>query len=122
MRCWERLSSISSPPLSHIFPSQINSSMIQRADAAGIKLQIKLIISFLIFIIILLVFTQRQKRQLIAEKQDVGQIVDSIKKIFARFSVVNLKNNTYEYLQNPEKGLAVTEKYAEFVKNFLTSM
>ncbi len=91
------------------FPSSLTRAMTQSANSAGIRLETKLFIAFLAYVLYLVIKNQAQKRQLVSEKQEMSQIVSAVTQLFTRFALVNFENDTYEYLEDkkcsaPEKG------------------
>ncbi len=98
-------------------PSRLNKGMTQSANSAGIRLEIKLFIAFLLYIGYLLVKNWLQRRQLLTEKQEISRVADAVPHLFTRFALVDLENDTYEYLEGkkgdaPEKG-----KYTELIEH-----
>ncbi len=98
-------------------PSRLNKGMTQSANSAGIRLEIKLFIAFLLYVAYLLIKNWLQRRQLLSEKQEISRVVDAVPHLFTRFALVDLENDTYEYLEGkkgdaPEKG-----KYTDLISH-----
>lgn len=100
------------------FPSEVTNSMIENANAAGIQLEICLIVAFSIYIVGLIVLNRKQKKLLMSQKQEMSRIVDGVTNLFTRFVVVDLKNDTYEYLKGREKECPAKGKYSDLVTYF----
>ncbi len=86
--------------LMRTFPASITDAMQARANLAGLML-VALVGGALALVAgFLLVQTMRQRRKLISESEHVTSIVYSSLALFQRFAVIDLKNNTYEYLKD----------------------
>ena len=82
------------------FPSSITDGMQSRANAAGLML-VALVGGALALVAgFLLVQTMRQRRKLLSESEHVTSIVNSSLALFQRFAVIDLVDNTYEYLKD----------------------
>ena len=101
------------------FPSSVTKIMSKDADTAGIRLEIKLMILFVIYILYLLLKNQMQKRQLISENQENSQIVDAIPQLFTRFALVDFEKDTYEYLEDKKSGAPVQGAYTDLIAYLL---
>ncbi len=104
--------------LVQMFPAKVANSMIESADALGMKLLCKLLIGFAVFILLFLTFVRRQRKKLISEKQDVDQIVDTVVKLFTGFAVVDLDKGTYRYLLKGDRDIAREGTYEDMMKVF----
>ncbi len=98
------------------FPSSVTRQMTEEADYAGIRLEIRLLAAFLVYVFYLILENRSQKKKLLTEKQKMSRIVDAVTLLFSRFALVNLENDTYEYLEDkkgsaPEKGA-----YADLIR------
>ncbi len=85
--------------LMRAFPESVTSSMVNRANAAGVNLIIGIVVAFAVFIAILLVQARQQKQQLLLENKEATRIIDASTNLFKRFVVIDLEANTYEYLK-----------------------
>ena len=100
------------------FPSTVTNNMVENANAAGIQLEVCLVLAFSIYILGLLFLNRKQKKLLMSQKQEMSRIVDGVTNLFSRFVVVDLKNDTYEYLKDEEKGCLAKGKYSDLVTSF----
>lgn len=108
--------------LIQIYPSKVTDRMYQEANAAGIILEISLIVLFALYLIFFLVNNRRQKIRLLAENRDMNYILHGIPQIFDRFVLIDLESATYRYLQNqkPMNGdIPESGDYKVFVKYLL---
>ncbi|MCM1538212.1 MAG: response regulator [bacterium] len=99
------------------FPKSVTQRMVQEANRTGMILQMVLIGLFVIYIVLLLFGSRRRRQRLEQENREMGYIIDGVSTLFARFILVDLKENTYQYLSGtaPErKGLAPSGTYEEF--------
>lgn len=97
------------------FPSKVTDEMIVDANTAGGHLEIKLILAFGIYIICLILWNYRQKKQLMSENRQIFRIVEGVTQLFERFVVVDLKSDTYEYLEDLHALWPKTGSYSELV-------
>lgn len=100
------------------FPSSVTNNMIVNANAAGIQMEACLILAFSIYILGLLLLNWKQRKLLMSQKQEMSRIVDGVTNLFTRFVVVDLKNDTYEYLKGREKRGLAKGKYSDLVNYF----
>lgn len=101
--------------LMQTFPSTVTNHMVDNANAAGIQLEVRLILAFSIYILGLVFLNWKQKKLLVSQKQEMSQIVDGVTNLFSRFVVVDLKNDTYEYLKDGDKERLEKGKYSDLV-------
>ncbi len=94
------------------FPSTVNSLMIDTADRAGIQLEIKLIVGFLIYIMFILFLN----RKLESEKKEMSRIVGAVTQLFNRFVVVDFENDTYEYMETVDAGISQKGSYTDLIQ------
>ena len=104
--------------LMQTFPSAVTNNMIDNANAAGIQMEVCLIFAFGIYILGLIILNWKQRKLLMSQKQEMSRIVDGVTNLFTRFVVVDLKNDTYEYLKTGEKGRLAKGKYSDLVTYF----
>lgn len=97
------------------FPSKVTNDMIDDANAAGVHLEIMLILAFGLYIIFLILQNYRQRKRLVSEKQEMSRIVAGVTRLFARFIIVDLENDKYEYLENIQEGQPKSGVYSELV-------
>lgn len=91
------------------FPSTLNQTMAKNADSAGMVLEAKLLIAFLVYVVYLVIKNSMQKEQLVTKNREMSQIVNTVTQLFTRFALVDFEKDTYEYLEDkksmaPEKG------------------
>ncbi len=98
------------------FPSSVTKSMVSMADSAGVALEVRLIIAFIVYIIYLVVRSQIQKRRLVSEKQEISRIVGAVTQLFTRFALVDFEKDTYEYLEDKKSSASVKGRYSDLVK------
>lgn len=106
------------------FPSSITVHMVENANAAGIALEVELILIFLVYIVVLVVLNWRQKKALFVENQEMSQVIDGITQLFDRFILVDFEKNTYRYLAGtvPQFGRIPLEGDYTVFADFLVSM
>lgn len=100
------------------FPSSVTKNMTDEANAVGIQLELQLVAAFGIYIVCLMLVKWKQKKKLVMEKQEMSQVVTVATQLFNRFVLVDLKQDTYEYLGGKEEGLPQEGKYTELVEHF----
>ena len=98
------------------FPSSLTRGMVDEADSAGIRLEIRLFAVFLAYVVFLLIKNMLQKRKLVSEKQEMSQIVSAVTQLFCRFALVDFENGTYEYLENGKGGAPQRGAYADLIR------
>ena len=86
--------------LMRTFPASITEGMQARANLAGLVLVGMVGGALSLVAIFLLVQAMRQRSKLLSESEHVTSIVYSSLALFQRFAVINLKDNTYEYLKD----------------------
>ena len=82
-----------------IFPESVTQEMVTRANSAGIILVAGVVIAGLLFIIVLVAQSRRQKERLLLERQEATRIIDASTNLFDRLLSVDLVNDSYEYLK-----------------------
>ncbi|MDE6852438.1 MAG: sensor histidine kinase, partial [Lachnospiraceae bacterium] len=80
------------------FPKSVTQSMIQAENMLGVRLEIMMIGLFVIFIIVLLFHRGQERKRLESENREMGYIINGMNTLFARFSMVDLEAETYQYL------------------------
>ena len=103
------------------FPKSITQRMIKAENFVGIQLEASLIVLFIIYIVMLIFRSAREKKYLEAENKDRGYIVSGMNTLFTRFAVVNMKEKTYRYLAGtlPEDGkIAISGNYSSLADYF----
>ena len=97
------------------FPAQITTSMLQRANNAGIVLCGSIILAFLAYIVFLLIVKKRMEISLTNENKQISNIVESVTAVFSRFAVVDLKNDQYYYVAKTD-GMPPEGKYTDLIE------
>lgn len=101
------------------FPSTVSYEMSQNANNDALRLEIVIISLFAVYILVLLVSSIRQRKRLIRKNDDIVEVVQSLKQLFSRFAVVDLQQDTYEYIEDgivPYIGVESRGKYSELLK------
>ncbi len=81
------------------FPKDVTQSMINRANMAGIMLEICLLAMFLIYIIFLVVQAGRKRKVLETENKMISDVLRGMNIIFSsRYLMINLETNRYSYI------------------------
>ncbi len=107
--------------LMRVFPPAAGKMLTERANQSALWLEIALIVVFLIFISLLFIDHMRSNRKLSQEKEDLGQIVNSVKRLYQRFVVFDLDNDSYEYLEEGDisaLGIPVRGRYSDWLSAF----
>ena len=101
------------------FPSSVSYQMTQRANNDALRLEIVIITLFAVYILVLFVSGFRQRRKLIRKNDDIVEVVQSLKQLFSRFAVVDLQQDSYEYIEDgivPYIGVESKGKYSELLQ------
>ncbi len=88
------------------FPKNVTQRMIKEENLVGIKLEVMLIILFVVYIIVILIRASRKRKQLELENREMGYITSGVNTLFSRFSMFDFEEDTYQYLAGtkPENG------------------
>ncbi|MCM1126062.1 MAG: response regulator [Lachnospiraceae bacterium] len=106
------------------FPESVTQRMIRTENMVGIRLEAALIGMFVLYIIVLIVRSTREKKILEKENREMGYITDGVTTLFTRFAMVDFETDTYQYLAGtkPEYGdVAVSGSY-DALKRHLCSI
>ncbi len=87
------------------FPSAVTRQMETNANGAGVKLELRLILLFLIYVAYLIGANLKKRRQLTTEKVRLSGIVEGLVPLFTRLLVVEPDTRRYEYLKGAPAGL-----------------
>ena len=82
-------------------------------------LQVELIVFFAAYMVFLFVQEYHQRRKLSEGKREAENIINAVNSLFANFVVVNLEEDSYQYLGTHSSGLdgvAAKGKYTEFLE------
>ncbi|MCM1569418.1 MAG: response regulator [Roseburia sp.] len=108
------------------FPKNVTQMMIQEANRTGMILQVILIALFVVYIMILLIRGRTLRRRLEQENREMGYVISGVSTLFARFIMVDLEEDSYQYLSGtmPERGKlaasGVYEDFAAYLCSFIT--
>lgn len=102
------------------FPSSITGMMTEKANAAGVKLEMRLLTVFLVYLIYLFIKYRIQSSKLVSEKQEMSQIVSATTRLFTRFSLVDYSADSYEYLGGKKSGAPEKGTYTELIEYLRT--
>ena len=86
--------------LLQVFPIQVTNAMLQESNAIAMYLELWLVLLFAVYILLLVMENRKQKARLVMEKQEMREIVESTSRLFNRFVLVNLQDDSYEYLKS----------------------
>lgn len=82
-----------------IFPESVTAKMVSSANAAGIILVAGVVVACLLFIVVLVFQSRKQKDRLLLERQEATRIIDASTNLFSRLLAIDLVNDSYEYLK-----------------------
>ena len=102
------------------FSSILTRDMAQRADSAGIRLELKLFAVFMAYLLYLAIKNRMQKKRLVSENQQMSRIVDAVPQLFTRFALVDYETDTYEYLEDKKSSALERGSYSDLIR-FLDS-
>lgn len=100
------------------FPKSVTQSMIRDENFVGIRLEAMLIALFVIYIVALILRSERNRKMLEQENLEMGYIINGVNTLFTRFVLVDFEADTYQYLAGtkPEGvNLAVKGPYKAWV-------
>ena len=107
------------------FPAEVTNRMYAEANSAGIILEISLIILFFLYIAFLVVTNRKQKQKLLEENRDLGYVIRGIPKLYDKFILIDLEEETYRYMLNeiPDYGrIPKTGTYLIFKEYMLNTV
>lgn len=82
-----------------IFPESVTAKMVSSANAAGVILVAGVVVACLLFIIVLVFQSRKQKDRLLLERQEATRIIDASTNLFSRLLAIDLVNDSYEYFK-----------------------
>ena len=88
--------------LMRTFPRSITDSMTSRANLAGLLFVGLVTLALAGLGAFFLIHNMRQRKRLLSESEHATGIVNSSLVLFRRFAVIDLANNTYEYLKDTD--------------------
>ncbi len=81
------------------FPKNISQEMVNRANLAGVRLEICLLALFMIYIAFLAIRGGRQRKKLEAENKIISDVLRGVNILFAsRYLIADLENDSYSYV------------------------
>jgi len=104
-----------------VFPIHALHRMESQANAAGMVLEMILVLLFTAYMVFLLLQEWYQRKNLLKGKQDAERIITSINRLFSRFITVNLDENTYKYINKRKpnyKNFPESGNYSDFLNFF----
>lgn len=107
------------------FPSKVTTRMYKSANSAGVILEVSLIVLFAVYLVIVVMRNRRRNKLLIDENRDMSYVIHGIPKLYDRFVLIDLEENTYRYMmgEKPEYGMIFKEgSYDEFKRYTLNTV
>lgn len=107
------------------FPKSVTQGMIQDENVTGVQLEFMLISLFAVYIVILIIRLRQEKKGLQQENREMGYIIGGVNTLFSRFCLIDLEENTYQYLAGtrPETpSLAVSGPYRDLADQLCNRM
>ncbi len=102
------------------FPPSVTKQMEANANSAGFKLELQLIILFLVYVAYLILSNLRKRRQLTSEKVRLSGIVEGLVPLFARLVIIEPEQQRYEYLKGAPPDLPTKGNVAE-LKHYMSA-
>ncbi len=102
------------------FPSAVTAKMESRSNRAGLKLELRLLTLFLIYVLYLILSGMRKRKWLMSEKARLGSIVQSLTPLFSRLGLVDCGKQSYEYLQGTPPDLPASGSLDD-LKKYMSS-
>jgi len=103
------------------FPPNVTRSMINRANEAGIGLEVALIMLFAVYFIVVVVNSMKQRRALEVENRQISYVLKGLNTLFSsKYLTVDLETGVYSYIARMKlsDNRAVTEgTYADIVED-----
>ena len=80
------------------FPPNVTQGMVNRANAAGIRLEISLLVLCAVYFLVVIVRAAREKKALEAENRQVNYVLDGLNTLFSsKYLTVDLETGSYSY-------------------------
>lgn len=81
------------------FPKNVTQAMVNRANLAGVRLEICLLALFMIYIAFLAIRGGRQRKELETENKIISDVLRGVNILFAsRYLIADLENDSYSYV------------------------
>jgi len=87
------------------YPSAVTAQMQASANSVGVKLELRLIILCLIYVVYLVITNLHKRSLLTSEKVRLSGIVEGLEPLFARLVIIEPKERIYEYLKGAPSDL-----------------
>lgn len=94
------------------FPTAVTRQMAENASRAGMKLELNLLVFFLVYVVYLIIINLRKRRLLASEKVRLSGIVAGLVPLFTRLVIIEPEGQRYEYLKGAPPGLPVQGELA----------
>ncbi|MCM1171484.1 MAG: response regulator [Clostridium sp.] len=93
------------------FPKNVTQRMTNAANLVGIRLEIMLIVLFVIYIVFILIRATTRRKLLEQENREQGYIISGVNTLFSRYAMFDFEEDTYQYLvgTRPE-GMVIGER------------
>ncbi len=102
------------------FPQNITQAMIARANMAGVRLEICLLVLFIIYVVFLIICAKTQRKKLEEENKLINDVLRGINILFdSRYFIVNLEKDHYSYISGIgplNTNIPMEGAYSEVVK------
>ena len=100
------------------FPQNVTRCMIAEENLVGIQLEFMLIALFVVYIIFIFIRAGHIRKQLEKENREMGYIIGGVNTLFTRFAMVDLEEDTYQYLAGTKpvgEGIAESGRYQDLI-------
>ncbi len=102
------------------FPKNITQTMVNRANMAGVRLEICLLVLFAICAVLMAIHTGRRRKKLEAENKIISDVLRGMNILFSsRYLMVDLENDRYSYMAGNgplNASIPLDGAYSEFIK------
>ncbi len=106
--------------LVQVFPKNVTQRMMQRANMAGVILEICLLVLFVLYIAFLVIRSGRRRKVLELENKTVGEVLRGVNILFSsRYLMVDLDKDHYSYIAGIgplNASIPMEGVYSEFIK------
>jgi len=89
------------------FPSAVTKQMASGANNAGMKLELRLVTVFLVYVAYLILTNLHRRRKLTSEKVRLSGIVEGLIPLFTRLLIIDIVDQQYEYLKGAPPDMPV---------------
>ncbi len=81
------------------FPQSVTQTMVKRANMAGVRLEISLLVLFGIYVVFLVIRERSRRKELETENKIINDVLRGVNIIFSsRYLMVNLEEDRYSYM------------------------